>query len=291
MSQTMVSAPSKTTMIVGDRSLDVATLEVIKLESLVANDSVEVTKLLKAAESQGFFYVTCNNDLSEKISGYLRTGYLNSHEYFAKSLDEKMKAFREDVNDGYKRAGIESFEVGVSIIFQYTVANHSQITRDEQNRTTLPSPFAEHAEATLDLVNICDTIVRTLLRSLSDSLGLDGSASLENAHRPDGQSDSGLKFVSGPTKASIADVPDTTHTDGGSITLLWCEKWASQMQTKETKEWLWIDPKPGCILVNVADYLQRQTGGRLHSPVHRVSQPSDGVQDRYFVSYFLRPNH
>jgi isopenicillin N synthase-like dioxygenase len=171
------------------------------------------------------------------------------------------------------------------------VPDHFQITRDEQNRMTLPSPFAEHAGAILDLANICDTIVRTLLRSISDSLGLGEPSSLEIAHRPDEKSDSGIKFVSGPTKASIADVPDTTHTDGGSITLLWCEKWATQMRTKETKEWLWIYPKPNHVLVNIADYLQNQTGGRLHSPAHRVSQPSGGVEDRYFVSYFLRPNH
>jgi isopenicillin N synthase-like dioxygenase len=88
-------------MIVGDRSLDVAVLEVIKLESLIANDPVETTKLLEAAKSQGFFYVTCDNDLSQKISDYLRTCYLNSHEFFAKPLDEKMKAFREGMNDGY----------------------------------------------------------------------------------------------------------------------------------------------------------------------------------------------
>lgn len=143
----------------------------------------------------------------------------------------------------------------------------------------------------LGLANICDNIVRTCLHSLSDSLGLGEPSDLKNAHLAEGRSDSGIKFVYGPTKASIADVPDTTHTDSGSITLLWCEKWASQMQTKETKEWLWIDPKPNCVLVNVADYLQSQTGGRLHSPIHRVSQPTDGVEDRYFVSYFLRPNH
>lgn len=86
-------------------------------------------------------------------------------------------------------------------------------------------------------------------------------------------------------------MPDTTHTDGGSITLLWCEKWASMMQTKETKEWLWVDPKPDCVLVNVANYLQDQAGLRVHSPVHKVSQPFDGEENRYFVSYFLRPNH
>lgn len=101
MSHTMTSARSKTTMTVGDRSLDVADLEVIKLERLAAKDPVEMAKLLKAAEFQGFFYVTFNDDLSGKISGYLRTCYLNSHEYFAKPLDEKMKAFREGVNYGY----------------------------------------------------------------------------------------------------------------------------------------------------------------------------------------------
>lgn len=149
-------------------------------------------------------------------------------------------------------------------------------------------PFAEH---TLEFSDICNTIVRTILRSLSDSLGLGEPSGLEIAHLPDGKSDSGIKFVSGPTKGSLADVPDTTHTDSGSITLLWCEKWASQMQTRDSKEWLWIDPKPDCVLVNVANFLQNETRGRLHSPVHRVSQPSDGVEDRYFVSYFLRPNN
>ncbi|KAJ5387066.1 hypothetical protein N7509_009607 [Penicillium cosmopolitanum] len=275
MSQTMTSTPVKTTMIVGNQSLDVAELDEIRLERLIAKDEEETAKLMKAAESRGFFYITFNDSLSEKVSSHLRTCYLNSHEFFSKASDEKMKEFREDMTHGYKRAGIESFE----------------ITRDEQNRIPLPSPFAEHAEATLDLANICDTTVRTVLHSISDILDPSESLGLENAHRPDGRSDSGIKFVSGPTKASVADVPDTTHTDGGSITLLWCDKWASQMQTKETKEWLWIDPKPGCVLVNFANYLQTQTGGRLHSPVHRVSQPSDGAEDRYFVSYFLRPNH
>ncbi|KAJ5509611.1 hypothetical protein N7527_011754 [Penicillium freii] len=275
MSQTTTSARSKTTMLVGDQSLDVAELEEIRLENVIAKDELEMAKLLKAAESQGFFYLTFNDDLSEKITRYLQTSYQTSHEYFAQPLEEKMNAFQESVVHGYKCAGIESFE----------------ITRDEQNRMALPSPFAENAEEILDLANICNTIVRTLLRSISDSLDLGEPSSLETAHHPDGKSDSGIKFVSGPTKASMAEVPDTTHTDSGSITLLWCEKWASQMRTKETKEWLWIDPKPNRVLVNVANYLQDQTGGRLHSPVHRVSQPLGGVEERYFVSYFFRPNH
>ncbi|CAG7972405.1 unnamed protein product [Penicillium salamii] len=274
MSQTMTSSLLKTTMIVGDQSLDVADLEVINFEKIAAKDPVEMAKLLKAAESTGFFFFSFNNELSETMSNYLQTCYQNSEGYFTKPLDEKMKDFREDVDRGYKhRPGVESYE----------------IARDEQNSIALPTPFAAHAGTTNDFIDICDTIVRACLRSLSDSLGLGGSSHLENSHPPEGPSDSGLKFVSSPTLAYTADVPDSTHTDSGSVTLLWCEKWASQLQTKETKEWLWIEPKRDCVLINLANYLQNQTGDRLHSPVHRLMQPSDGVEDRHFVSYFLRP--
>lgn len=101
MSQTTTSAHSKTTMLVGGQSLNVAELEEIRLERVIAKEQPEMVKLLKAAESQGFFYVTFNDDLSEKIGSYLRTCYLNSHEYFAKPSEEKMKAFREGAIEGY----------------------------------------------------------------------------------------------------------------------------------------------------------------------------------------------
>lgn len=101
MAHRTTSARSKSTVIVGERSLDVADLEVIELEGLTAKDPAEIAKLLEAAESQGFFYLSFDNSLSKKISEFLRISYLNSHEFFSKPLDEKMKAFREDVNYGY----------------------------------------------------------------------------------------------------------------------------------------------------------------------------------------------
>lgn len=275
MSQTMTLPVSRSTILLGDQSLDVADLEVIDFEKIVGKDPVETAKLLKAAESTGFFFFTFSGSFSENLADYLRTAYQNCHGYFTKDLDEKMKDFRE-VDRGYKhRPGVESYE----------------IARDEQQGINLPTPFAENASATHHLMDYCDTIVRVCLRSLSDSIGRDGSSSLENSHPPGGPSDSGLKLVSSPTLARTADVPDSTHTDSGSITLLWCEKWASQLRTKESKEWLWVEPKPDCVLVNVADYVQKETGDRLHSPVHRLTQPADGVVDRYFVSYYLRPTH
>lgn len=100
MSQTVTSTGLKTTMLVRGQSLDVADLEKIKLESLIAKDKVEMARLMKAAESHGFFYVSFDKDLSDKISSHLQTSYQNSHEYFAKPVDEKMKDFRDDLTHG-----------------------------------------------------------------------------------------------------------------------------------------------------------------------------------------------
>jgi hypothetical protein len=86
---------------VGDQSLDVADLEVISFEGITAKDPVEMAKLLKAAESTGFFFFTFNNELSRKMSSYLQICYQNCDGYFTKPIDEKMKDFRGDVDRGY----------------------------------------------------------------------------------------------------------------------------------------------------------------------------------------------
>lgn len=112
----MTSTRFKTTMIVEDMSLDVADLEVINLESLTAKDPDEMARLLMAAELQGFFYLNFNHVLSEKISEYLQTCYLNCQEYFTKPLDEKMKGFREGMNYGYVTSSS-----GGSQIYRYLI--------------------------------------------------------------------------------------------------------------------------------------------------------------------------
>lgn len=57
---------------------------------------------------------------------------------------------------------------------------------------------------------------------------------------------------------------------------------------EEPLEWQYVEPRPGCAVVNVADVLRFLTKDRLKSAVHRVL-PLPGV-DRYSVTYFLRPS-
>ncbi|EXF86343.1 hypothetical protein CFIO01_00040 [Colletotrichum fioriniae PJ7] len=59
-------------------------------------------------------------------------------------------------------------------------------------------------------------------------------------------------------------------------------------KAEEPLEWQYVEPRPGCAVVNVADVLRFLTRDRLKSAVHRVLPLPD--VDRYSVTYFLRPS-
>lgn len=90
----------------------------------------------------------------------------------------------------------------------------------------------------------------------------------------------------------LADVGDNKHTDGGTLTFFYADKWGTQIQLRggDDEQWAWVEPKEGLILVNVGDSLQKWSGERLRSCVHRVTQVADGFQERWVASYFLRPH-
>lgn len=127
----------------------------------------------------------------------------------------------------------------------------------------------------------CDDACMTLLNSLSiDPM---------EYHRTNEPSNTGLKLVSHPSSARLCDVRDNLHTDGGTLTLLFYKEWSIHAFSRKEGLWAFIPPLETCVLVNVANALQKISGGRLHSPEHRATQPIDGAKDRYFVTYLLRP--
>ncbi len=128
-----------------------------------------------------------------------------------------------------------------------------------------------------------------ILSRLSDALKLSGSDRFEEKQRKGKPTNTGLKLLSDPTKEKVADCVDNTHTDSGTLTVVFSDEWSTQIEHPETKVWAFCEPKKGLPLINVADSLQAHSGGKLHSCRHRVTQPVDGVKKRYFVAYFMRP--
>jgi isopenicillin N synthase-like dioxygenase len=79
------------------------------------------------------------------------------------------------------------------------------------------------------------------------------------------------------------------HEDINAITLLLgAEEAGLELLTKDGR-WIPVSPKPGELVVNIGDMLQRLTNGRLRSTSHRVVNPPPErrSRSRYSMPFFL----
>lgn len=153
----------------------------------------------------------------------------------------------------------------------------------------LPQTLQDHAVLLNRFASLCYSVNHTMLSCLSDALKLGEASRFENSHREDRPSETALNIYSAPTKQKRIDVTDSTHTDGGTLTILFGDDWGIELEHPETKTWAFVEPKTGCALVNVGDFLQSVSGNKLHSCRHRVTQPVDGFHKRYYAVSYLRP--
>lgn len=156
-----------------------------------------------------------------------------------------------------------------------------QLPNSLDNVTEMLKQFSEH----------CNFACHTMLSCLSNALKLDDTSRFETHHRKGEPSETGLKLIYEPSLNKLADVNDNLHTDSGTFTLLFYDQWGLHIELPDAKQWAFTEPIPGCALINVANSLQRLSENKLCSPQHRVTQPADGFAKRYYISYFLRPEH
>jgi isopenicillin N synthase-like dioxygenase len=79
------------------------------------------------------------------------------------------------------------------------------------------------------------------------------------------------------------------HEDINTITLLLgAEEAGLELLTKDGR-WIPVSPKPGELVINIGDMLQRLTNGRLRSTSHRVVNPTPdrASKARYSMPFFL----
>ena len=79
------------------------------------------------------------------------------------------------------------------------------------------------------------------------------------------------------------------HEDINTITLLLgAEEAGLELKTKDGR-WIPVSPKPGELVINIGDMLQRLTNGVLRSTSHRVVNPAPdrASHARYSMPYFL----
>ncbi|KAI9786386.1 MAG: hypothetical protein M1839_006846 [Geoglossum umbratile] len=277
----MAQGTTTSTAVIGGKEIEVAVLETVDLACLATREPTEVKKLLGAAQYPGIFFLDLQNDASAKQAlADLPSIYESSEKYFDQPHDQKMRDYRKDQEPGYKQSNCdETFE----------------ITYDETSKGTPIPPnhiLTENAALLKQFTQTCHTICHTMLAAFSSVLALSPPDLLQSSHSPTAPSDSGLKLISEPSLARLADVGENKHTDRGTFTLLFHDCWGLHIELPNEGKWAFTaPPAQGCVLVNVADSLERLSGGQLRSPIHRVTQPADGAAGRHFISYFLRPDN
>jgi len=249
-------------------------IPIIDYERIRSRDPKEVEKLFKACQSppgRGAFFLDLRGPSTQQTLTDLPAVEHATVSYFKQPKNVKMADFREGIERGFKLAAEfeETFE----------------ISWDELNAKDhgIPSGLSQ-CTAT---ASICDTITRDLLSVLCESLDLGKDIA------PRKSSDTGLKLCLTDDTVKAWELTSDAHTDMGFLTLIFCNAPVIELADPDDHNtWQLIEPVEGCALVHVANALQQQSGGKLHSPLHRAAQP-DGVgpNGTCLTAYYLRPEH
>ncbi|OIW26948.1 2OG-Fe(II) oxygenase family oxidoreductase [Coniochaeta ligniaria NRRL 30616] len=287
----------------GDEQHGVTNLAVINFENLLLKDAAEVETLYSACEKWGFFYLDLSGDAAKEYLQNVANLFSAAKEYFAKPLDEKLRDTRKELDIynicGYKPLGPLGLDEGNMNRKRNGSENLRECPPDPSRlssfRLSFPKGMQEHQEQISGFINKSRFMAMLILESLSDYLKLEGDERFEAFHKSGELSTSSAVMQHYP----LTDLPsDTsaghfTHTDTGSITVLFNTDWGLQVFSPETEQWEYVPPRDQCAVINVGDSLKFISKFRLKSSLHRVIPSSDrwSSGSRYASIYFLRSSN
>jgi isopenicillin N synthase-like dioxygenase len=159
--------------------------------------------------------------------------------------------------------------------------------RDHMPDNVWPDEVRSFRDTFLELYDTFDRTGLKILKAIARYLDIDedyfvdtvrdGNSVLRLLHYPPIEGEPGSHVRAG------------AHEDINTITLLLgAEEAGLQLLTREG-QWIPVSPKPGELVVNIGDMLQRLTNGRLPSTSHRVVNPPPERygHSRYSMPYFL----
>lgn len=258
-------------------------LETVKYTELLEKDALETSKLLRSCQSPGFFYLDVSG-ANAQFSGdfYLeniRSLSQQQENYFSLPFHTKMKDYLDSPAErGYRYSpDSEAFDVP-----------YSSFQED-----AIPSPLDA---GSIDFaMTYTHAIATTLIRSLSPFIGNeDVRKYVTSIHDEDDVSRSGMRLENfRDFLAAEKEKREYSHssgcTDGGSISLRYCEERIVEYLDVETGSWVYIEPRRDCLVVNVGDLLRAASKGQFQGPLHHVGHPTVGVRNRQCVTYHLWP--
>jgi isopenicillin N synthase-like dioxygenase len=159
--------------------------------------------------------------------------------------------------------------------------------RDHMPDNLWPSEVASFKDTFLELYATFDRAGLKVLKAIARHLKIDEDY-FEDAVR-DGNSVLRALHYPPQTEPTGEHIRAGAHEDINAITLLLgAEEAGLELLTRDGR-WIPVSPKPGELVINIGDMLQRLTNGRLRSTTHRVVNPAPdrASKARYSMPFFL----
>ncbi len=150
-----------------------------------------------------------------------------------------------------------------------------------------PEEIPGFKETFLELYDAFDAAGVKVLRAIARFLKVDEEYFTDTVR--DGNSVMRLLHYPAQSEPTGNHIRAGAHEDINTITLLLgAEEAGLELKTKDGR-WIPVSPKPGELVINIGDMLQRLTNGVLRSTSHRVVNPAPdrASHARYSMPYFL----
>ncbi|QIL01973.1 isopenicillin N synthase family oxygenase [Sphingomonas sinipercae] len=159
--------------------------------------------------------------------------------------------------------------------------------RDHMPDNIWPAEVQSFRDTFTELFATFDRVGLKVLKAIARYLDVDENY-FEDAVR---EGNSVLRMLHYPpqTEPTGEHIRAGAHEDINAITLLLgAEEAGLELLTRDGR-WIPVSPKPGQMVINIGDMLQRLTNGRLRSTSHRVVNPSPdrASNARYSMPFFL----
>lgn len=161
--------------------------------------------------------------------------------------------------------------------------------------------IATHLPSLRGLLQGLSSAAHTIFSSLSTSLSIPAGQRFEDFQRLSRPSPDILRLLKYHADADKSCLPQTPHTDLGSLTFVFASMPGLQVlpvgmgqnpASYDESDWRYVVPRPGHAVVNIGDCVSIMTNGLLKSALHRVG-PVVGcaMPERYSMAYLMRPEN
>ena len=271
------------------RSVDgVAAHELVPTIDIADPTAADLAALDEACRLHGFFLLT-GHGLDELIAATWR----ETEHFFSVGRSVRAAVGRDAENPlGWFDRELTKRRRDHKEVFDFIDPGVSD--RDRHNRWPDPTVLADFRPTMLAFFDAFSDLAERTAAVVLGALGLDDvdgfagdrhNSTVRLNHYPLGDP------VPGNEREGLADLGETAlgyHTDPGVLTLLLQDDTGGLQARTADEAWIDVPPRPGTIVVNLADAMQVWTNDRYRAAVHRVTTMTE--RNRYSIPYFSNPS-